>query len=578
MFCILRPKNLFESLNEYKQIVWLGVAIAIFTVLFYMLPLFQASFSQIMDASSYLSWHIVFEFIIILISFCVFILPYYTYRQNHRLRGIFIANVFLITGIIEIFHMLSFKGMPFFLIENNDANRATTFWIIARLIVAIGITLVGLIQINRKSKVGRNVFLAASLFVSFSVLIIVTYFPNAIPAMFIEGVGITPIKILLEYVIIAFFCFAGIMYMLQYLKNKDKSNFMFIIAMAIGVFGELAFVSYVASVYGIYNYFGHVCVVISYFIIFKLTFLNNIERPYLALNNAKNRLKKYSGDLNRLVFERTAELQTANQELNLLNQKFVDDLEYALEIQKAILPDKLPSNEQVTFVAKYFPAERVSGDFYNIFRLDEQRIGMYIGDVSGHGVPAAMLTVFLNQSIKTTRELDGKRFEIIKPSKVLENLYTLYNKVNFRDEMYILILYAIYDTMTKELVYSSAGMNTQPLLVKKNNEISEIDIRGLPVCNLIELVKAEYTDHTIQLEDKDRVFFYTDGLIELDNKKMGESFTLPHLKEFLAENNDMGCLELYEKLDKKIMSISDISGLKDDVTFFMLQVRSCSVK
>jgi sigma-B regulation protein RsbU (phosphoserine phosphatase) len=132
--------------------------------------------------------------------------------------------------------------------------------------------------------------------------------------------------------------------------------------------------------------------------------------------------------------------------------------------------------------------------------------------------------------------------------------------------------------MTKELVYSSAGMNTQPLLVKKNNEISEIDIRGLPVCNLIELVKAEYTDHTIQLEDKDRVFFYTDGLIELDNKKMGESFTLPHLKEFLAENNDMGCLELYEKLDKKIMSISDISGLKDDVTFFMLQVRSCSVK
>jgi sigma-B regulation protein RsbU (phosphoserine phosphatase) len=290
------------------------------------------------------------------------------------------------------------------------------------------------------------------------------------------------------------------------------------------------------------------------------------------LNNAKKRLKKYSGDLNQLVSARTAELQTANLELNMLNKKLLDDLEYARDIQKAILPDKLPNNEQVAFDAKYYPAERVSGDFYNIFRLDEHRIGMYIGDVSGHGVPAAMLTVFLNQSIKTTKELDGNRFEVIRPSVVLENLYELYNKVNFRDEVYILVLYAIYDMKTKELQYSSAGMNVQPLLVKKNNIISEIDIKGLPICSLMDILKPDYAENTIQLETGDRVFFCTDGLIELKNQITGESFAMPDLKELLVKNNDKSSSELYGEIDLKIKGISDSNGLKDDITFFMLQV------
>lgn len=473
-------------------------------------------------------------------------------------------------GIIDTFHTLSYKGMPYFLTENIDANRATTYWIIARLIGAAGITLGSFIGINRKSRVDRKVFLTFSLLISFSILIIATYFPNVIPAMYIEGVGITPIKKILEYIVIGFLCLAGMLYLVQYFKDKDNSNLMFTIAMATSVFSELAFVSY-DSVYDIYNYIGHVYKFIAYFIIFRIAFLNNIERPYLALYDARAKLRKYSGDLNKLVSERTKELQTANQELKLLNHKLLDDLEYARDIQNAILPVKLPNNEQAVFYAKYYPAERVSGDFYNIFRLDEDRIGMYIGDVSGHGVPAAMLTVFLNQSIKTTKELGENKIEILRPSKVLKNLYVSYNKVNFRDEMYILILYAIYNVRTKELVYSSAGMNAQPIVVKKNNEISEMEIKGLPICSLMDLLNAEYTDRTIKLEDKDRVFFYTDGLLELRNNETGENFTLSHLKKLLTDNNGKSCLELYENIEKKIIRISGKSGLKDDVTFFMLQ-------
>jgi sigma-B regulation protein RsbU (phosphoserine phosphatase) len=196
---------------------------------------------------------------------------------------------------------------------------------------------------------------------------------------------------------------------------------------------------------------------------------------------------------------------------------------------------------------------------------------MYIGDVSGHGVPAAMLTVFLNQSIKTVQELDGDRCEIIKPSKVLENLYESYNRLNFKDEVYILVLYAIYNIKTKELTYSSAGLNAQPLIVKRNKEIIEIDTTGLPICKLINIAPANYTDKTIQLTNGDKVFFYTDGLIESYGKKTGEEFTLEHLKELLLKTNGSST-KLYNEIDKKIKNIYGNNGLKDDITFFTLQI------
>ncbi|KNY26166.1 MASE3 domain-containing protein [Pseudobacteroides cellulosolvens] len=558
---VLSVKNLLKYIYEYKQLVWLGAVIVFSSVLFEKIYLLEPFFDKTINVSSYLSWHTIFEFISILVSLCVFILSYYAYRQNHSLRGIFIANVFLTMGIIDTFHTLSFKGMPYFLIENSTADRATTYWIIARLIGAIGIAAGSFIKRNKKSNVNRRVFLFFTVSLSMVILVVVTYFPYFLPAMYIEGVGVTGLKKVLEYMVILCLCFAGIMFLQQYIRRKDNSSHMFAIAITASIFSELAFVMY-TSVYDIYNYIGHVYKFISYFIVFRVAFINNIEKPYLALYKAKNKLKVYAGNLNKLVDERTKELYQ-------MNKKLLEDLEYARDIQKGMLPHKLPNNEQVKFDAKYYPAETVSGDFYNVLRLDDHRIGMYIGDVSGHGVSAAMLTIFLNQSIKTIRELEGNRFEVIKPSEVLENLYKLYNKVNFKDEMYILLLYAIYNMKTMELEYSSAGMNVQPIIVKKNGEIMEMDIKGLPICDLINIYSPDYIDNTIKLESGDKMFFYTDGLIELNDKHTGEAFTKDRLKRLLA---DCEGKEICEEIDRNIKGICSDGHQKDDVTFLVMQV------
>lgn len=567
----MRSKSLLKNIHEFRQLLWLFLVAAVSTVLLENLYLFGPYFSRVMGVAEYLSWHTIFEFVSILVSFCVFILPYYTYRQNHRLRGILIANVFLVTGFIDTWHTLSFKGMPHFLIDNTTANRASTFWIIARLVGAIGITAVSFVRLNRRSGIDRKVFSAISVFFSLFVLIAVTYFPNGIPAMYDEAAGVTQIKKLLEYLVILFLCAAGVLYTRQYLKYRDHSNLLFAIAITASIFSELAFVRY-NSVYDIYNYVGHAYKFISYFIVFRVAFINNVEKPYMTLHKAIEKLKKYAGNLNRLVADRTKELQQANGELNLLNRKLLEDLDYARDIQKAILPGKLPLDEHVSFEAGYYPAERVSGDFYNIFRLDDQRIGMYIGDVSGHGVPAAMLTVFLNQSIKTIRELDGNRSEVIRPSKVLENLYELFNKVNFKDEVYILILYAVYDVKAGELAFSSAGMNVRPIIIRKNGDWSEIDTTGLPICRLMSISPADYSDRTIKLAGGDRVFFYTDGLAELKDDSTGEAFTPERLKELLTGDKGGGRSGSRDELDRKIRSITEKSELNDDVTFFTMYV------
>ena len=196
----------------------------------------------------------------------------------------------------------------------------------------MGISLGSLIKVNQRSNINRNVFLAISIAFSVSILIIVTYFPNVFPPMYVEGIGITPTKVALEYVVIGFLALGGIMYFQQYVRGKDYSNFLFTVALTISIFSELAFVQY-DSVYDIYNYVGHAYKIIAYFIIFRIAFINNIERPYRALYDARDKLREYSGDLNRRVFERT-------KELNLLNKKLLDDLEYAREVQNAILPEE----------------------------------------------------------------------------------------------------------------------------------------------------------------------------------------------------------------------------------------------
>ena len=506
---IIKKPAAFLKIN--KSFILLFAIIIFSYLLFEFAHYFQQAFSRLMSVATYLTWHNAFEFVGIIVSFAIFMVAYYTYNQTGKLRTIFLGSILIAVGLLDFFHTLSYKGMPDFLIANGTSNRATTLWIIARLIAAAGFLAASLISIKRTSTINKLFFVVPAILISFAILVTVTYHPGLLPFMYTEGSGLTPVKIGLEFVVMFLLFLTALIYLVSYKKTRDYLSVLMCGALILGIFSEFAFIKY-SQVYDIYNYIGHIYKFISYFIIFRVVFVRNIRLPYIELSAAQKELKNHADNLDKVVDQRTRQLKQ-------MNRKLLDDLEYARDIQKAMLPSVMPDTRDVTFNARYFPAERLSGDFYDIFRLDENHIGLYICDVSGHGVPAAMLTVFLKQSIESRREIDLNSGNISLPSTVLYSIYESFNHTNFKDDVFIVLVYAIYDILSKKLTYSSAGINTSPILIGKNGDVKDIDISGFPICKFKQVFSVEYIDSIMELNSGDRLFFYTDGLVEADNRE-----------------------------------------------------------
>jgi sigma-B regulation protein RsbU (phosphoserine phosphatase) len=236
-----------------------------------------------------------------------------------------------------------------------------------------------------------------------------------------------------------------------------------------------------------------------------------------------------------------------------------------------MLPAFMPDTANVSFSSGYFPAERLSGDFFDIFRIDDQHIGLCICDVSGHGVPAAMLTVFLKQTIESRMEIDRSTGNVSFPSTVLKNIYDSFNHSSFKDDVYMVLIYAIYNEATKRLIYSSAGLNTPPVLMGTDRKVTEINISGFPICKFSEILEVEYTDSFLELKSRDKLLFYTDGFVDAQNNDR-DRYSSERLKTVLEENAGLDCKTLSGILIEDLNSFTQGCSIKDDVTFFIMEV------
>ncbi len=556
----MRLKKLFAKTDGIfiKFLLLCFIPLILFLIVFYL----KDKFSEVMSIASYLTWHNLFEFASILVSVSVFLVAYYSYEQTHNFKSMYLGSVFLTVALLDAFHTLSFKGMPAFFIENATANRATTLWIISRLIASIGFIFAGYVpKIQKIYKVNRNIFLIIPISFSILILITVTCFPDFFPPMYEEGTGLTDIKKNIELVIIFLFFISVIRYVYRYNKSREGLELISAFSMVLSIYSEMAFMQYF-SVYDIYNYLGHIYKFLAFFLIFRVIFIRNIRKPYIELYDAKQEIKKYADNLDIIVQERT-------EELRKLNNQLLEELRYASDIQNAMYPSKLPDDKYVTLNAKYFAADMVSGDFYDIFRCDKDNIAFFIGDVSGHGVPAAMLTVFVNQTVRTLKDTETG---IINPSTVLKNLYNSFNKTNFQEDVYIVMLCAIYNSQKRELTYSSAGLNVEPLIIAKSGDVQEIEIKGFPICKLVEYYDGHYEDSTVILNPRDKVLFYTDGMIEARNTQ-GVFYGKERLINLLKNNSTKSCKELSEIISASLFEFTHGYTLKDDVTFIVMEVK-----
>ena len=254
---------------------------------------------------------------------------------------------------------------------------------------------------------------------------------------------------------------------------------------------------------------------------------------------------------NARLFEETLEKQRMEEELNV-----------ARNIQKKLLPKAFPSIESYEIYGVNHSSKQVGGDYYDIIPLDDERIALAIGDVSGKGVPASLLMANLQAALRVLIKIDLPLNEVV--SRLNHLIYE-----NTTTDKFITFFVAILNIKTHELAYVNAGHNN-PVLRKSNGELIFLDKGGL-----ILGVLPDYTYELghAKLQPGDLLLTYTDGVNEAINEK-GDEWGEEALYE-LVRHHDQN--EPIQKLiDRILTAIDKFAGnipQADDVTMLGIKRR-----
>lgn len=273
-------------------------------------------------------------------------------------------------------------------------------------------------------------------------------------------------------------------------------------------------------------------------------------------------IKDKSGEIIAVVevLRDITELKKLQRRITSQNEKLRTDLELARKLQCSLLPKNL-LQDKIKYSFTYKPCDALGGDFFDIFAIDSSHIGVYIADVSGHGVAASMLTVFLRSSINK---------KLLSPAAALTELYREFNAAGFDGELYITMFYAIIDLKDGNIVYSNAGHNASPVVFSENR-LELLRSAGIPISSWME--DPQYTDNSLAIQKKDRIFLYTDGIIEL-RSSTGEQYGDQRLLDILLSESPSP----QETLDRLAAGAAEFAGLQspsdipDDITMVLLEL------
>ena len=229
--------------------------------------------------------------------------------------------------------------------------------------------------------------------------------------------------------------------------------------------------------------------------------------------------------LERGLAEKNRELAGTNQQLESAYQLIESDLKAAAWMQSNLLPSRSLQAQGVRCEWRLEPCRYVAGDTFHFFPLGESHVGFYLLDVSGHGVPAAMLSVTLSMVLASDAgagnplkrwNAHDKAFEILPPEEALRELNLRFQS---KDDRYFTMVYGLFDTRSSNLRLAQAG-HPGPVLMRNNGEIRALGAGGMPLGVWPEI---EFDCMDIEIRRGDRLILYSDGVTECANPD-GESF------------------------------------------------------
>jgi sigma-B regulation protein RsbU (phosphoserine phosphatase) len=261
-------------------------------------------------------------------------------------------------------------------------------------------------------------------------------------------------------------------------------------------------------------------------------------------------------------------LAERNAELERVNRRMKEDLEAAGQVQRALLPASLPEAEGYTFGWAYRPCHELGGDSLDIFRLDDETIGFYLLDVSGHGVPASLLAISATRSLAPRSDRSSLVLDpgwetgplrIVPPAEVVRRLNLINQLDGDRNPHFITMVYGLLDCRTGVVRYVCAG-HPDPIVVTADGSTPPMPKGSVPVGLMPE---SRFEELEVHLEPGDRMFIHSDGLNEQRNPTRTE-FGLDRLQQALVRS----CEPVPSAVDGIVARVVEWSGgeVTDDLS------------
>jgi serine phosphatase RsbU (regulator of sigma subunit) len=253
------------------------------------------------------------------------------------------------------------------------------------------------------------------------------------------------------------------------------------------------------------------------------------------------------------------ELEKSKKESEILHK----ELFLARKLQENILPQQLPEENGISFVAHYLPAMEIGGDFYDVMPLANKRLAILLADVTGHGIQAALSTALLKLAFRNFQNRE------VSPANILagmnEDLYKI-----LPDKTFVAALVVSIDTKTAHCTIVNGGIPYPSVLKRRNNKVVRLPANGLV---LGAISPEQYTPGDpvdLVLQKGDCLFLYTDGLSEIENE-IQEQFEAELLSQMIMQHIENPIGELVNHLVDAARKFSKPQHDWDDLTIIAVE-------
>ncbi len=242
-----------------------------------------------------------------------------------------------------------------------------------------------------------------------------------------------------------------------------------------------------------------------------------------------------------------------------------EQLTMAGQVQRDFLPRFLPDSEGFQWAVTFLPAEIVSGDIYDVSRVDEKHIGFYVADVVGHGMPAALLTMYLKQAIMM-RETIGNSYRIFQPEEVLAKLNLRMTEQKLSGNQFATCCYCLLNIETLELTFARGG-HPYPILIRSGCQPEQLQVQG----SLVGVFgDAKFAQQTVKLSKGDKLLLYSDGA-ERFIGRFNDKGSFVFSDEFIGYK-DLNINELNDRLSFNAQNRQVNPDDLDDITIVGLEI------